>query len=335
MRPGHGVARGAPGRGRSCRRQRRRASRFVVPVRRGCTRGTRRRSARRDRADPARRRRTLADHLAAASARPPSYAVASSASVKIAADPPPQLLEHRIALPVERVGAGRDRVASASEARRPSAHSRRARETVVTTRAGTLQQSRGQRSGISASISLAEPVARLGERERDVRVQALERAPGCASRRSPASSEAPAVRPGRAARELAADSRPAPRSHARGSSRQLGVCGDRRAPALDSARRLEPRHGRDEVTTRQVVGRRERLAVRPVRVLLGHGRAGPTGSGRRRAGTPAARARAGARRRPDRPRLDRSRHGAQRLFRRQSPAVGRARRVRRSRRRCP
>ena len=63
-----------------------------------------------------------------------------------------------------------------------------------------------------------------------------------------------------------------------------------RAPALDAARGLEPRDRRDEVRARELELRRERLPGRVERRLLGHRRAGRTGSARRRGGT-----RAGAR----------------------------------------
>ena len=46
-----------------------------------------------------------------------------------------------------------------------------------------------------------------------------------------------------------------------------------RRPALDAAGGLEPRDRRDEMAARDVVRRRERLAVGCVRVLLGDGRA--------------------------------------------------------------
>ena len=44
------------------------------------------------------------------------------------------------------------------------------------------------------------------------------------------------------------------------------------APALDAAGGLEPRYGGDEMRAREVVRRRERLAVGSVRALLGHRR---------------------------------------------------------------
>src|SRR5204862_954211 len=53
---------------------------------------------------------------------------------------------------------------------------------------------------------------------------------------------------------------------------QLGVRGGPLAPTLDTARRLEPRDGRDKMPARQVVGRREGLAGIVIRLLLGHGR---------------------------------------------------------------
>ena len=85
-------------------------------------------------------------------------------------------------------------------------------------------------------------------------------------------------------------------SPARGSRRARVVAQSRALQRSTPAGGLEPRDGRDEMPARQVVRRRERLAVGAVRALLGDGRGARTGSARRRGGTSAARVRAGARR---------------------------------------
>src|SRR6185503_16178977 len=51
-----------------------------------------------------------------------------------------------------------------------------------------------------------------------------------------------------------------------------GLRARRLAPALHAAGGLEPRHRRHEMPACEVVRRRERLAVGPVRALLGDGR---------------------------------------------------------------
>src|SRR5439155_16159614 len=122
---------------------------------------------------------------------------------------------------------------------------------------------------------LAECVAGTRERERSVRVQALETAA-----------------PGRAA-----DSRielgPNPsllrlcRRQARG---ELSVVGRGARPPLDAARSFETRDRRHEVTAGHPVLRRERPAVLVERLLLRHRRPAeraPHGDGAKRAGRPA------------------------------------------------
>ena len=93
----------------------------------------------------------------------------------------------------------------------------------------------------------------------------------------PRSSDAPPSVP----RSPAASSRRmrrCSRSPARGVA-QRRVVRDRGAPALDPAGGLEPGDGGDQVAAREVVRRRERLAVRRVRLLLGHGRQPPRAAG--------------------------------------------------------
>ena len=119
---------------------------------------------------------------------------------------------------------------------------------------------------------LAELVARPGERERDVRVQALElprvrRAADPERRARRRRRGRSSRRPARAARAAAPRS-PRSRLSARSGSRRC-----RLAPALDAAGRLEARDRGDEVAAGQLVRRRERLAGRVVRRLLGDRRA--------------------------------------------------------------
>src|SRR3954469_22349742 len=71
---------------------------------------------------------------------------------------------------------------------------------------------------------------------------------------------------------------------------------DARAPALDPTGRLEARDRGDEVRAGEVVGRRERLSVVVVRLLLGHRRKAIRAAGSdpaKRAGAPADLARDG------------------------------------------
>ena len=80
-----------------------------------------------------------------------------------------------------------------------------------------------------------------------------------------------AVAAGFVAREFAAD--PALLVvRARAALHELGVCVRPCRPAFDTAAGLEAGHGGDEVAAGQVVRRRERLAIRCVRMLLGHRR---------------------------------------------------------------
>ena len=116
-----------------------------------------------------------------------------------------------------------------------------------------------------------------------------------ASRAIPRSSDAPPSRPARRRRARAGRALLLGRARERRGERL--VLRDRVAPPLDASGRLEPRERGDEVRAREVVRRRERLAVDVVRSLLGDRRQRRTGSGRRRAGTRAAAARAAARRR--------------------------------------
>ena len=143
--------------------------------------------------------------------------------------------------------------------------------------------------------ALAELVAGAREREAGVGVQALERAAAAGAADAEVERGA-AVTAGLAGRELAADDA---RLLVGGGEarRELGVVVRGRRPALDAARRLEPRDRSDEVAARDVVRRRERLAVagRTGSARLRPG--GRTGSARRRGGTRAARGRSGGRRR--------------------------------------
>ena len=122
---------------------------------------------------------------------------------------------------------------------------------------------------------LAELVARPGERERRVRVEALETA-GARLAADPAGqlrAEAPLLL------VCLLDARA-----------ELGILPRQPAPALDSARGLEPGDRGDEVRAGQLEGRRERLARLVERRLLRYGRAAEgaaNGHPPERAGRPA------------------------------------------------
>ena len=115
--------------------------------------------------------------------------------------------------------------------------------------------------------SLPQHVAGMGESECGVRMQALQ-----ATRRAraaiPDSSDAPssfpaALRRGRAALRAARRSPVGANAQARRLS-----CGP--APAFDSSRGFETRERGHEMRARQVVGRREGVSFRVVRLLLGY-----------------------------------------------------------------
>ena len=106
---------------------------------------------------------------------------------------------------------------------------------------------------------LAEPVSGAGERESHVGVKALERA-GVARAADPQVERGAAVRTGLAGRELVPQSLLL-RGRPHEVVAQGRVGGDGVAPALDPARGLQPRDGRDEVPAGEVVRRREGLAV--------------------------------------------------------------------------
>ena len=108
----------------------------------------------------------------------------------------------------------------------------------------------------------------MGERERHVRVEALEtlqlaRATDAEVERRAAVVAAPV------ARQRMAD-RPLQRVRHLDGRTQLRVGDDDGAPALDPTGGFDPRDSRDEVLAGEVVGRRERRAVSGVRLLLGH-----------------------------------------------------------------
>jgi len=114
---------------------------------------------------------------------------------------------------------------------------------------------------------LPELVARARERERRVRVQALERtgASGAADAELEGRTAVPAGLP---CGEPGADA--ALLLVPRGAARcELVVGRDRPRPAVDAAGRLDPRDGGDEPAARHVVRRRKRLALGVVRALLG------------------------------------------------------------------
>src|SRR3954451_9905488 len=118
--------------------------------------------------------------------------------------------------------------------------------------------------------ALAELVAGTREREGDVRMEALE-APTPARAADAVVQRGTPVTPGGVTGEL--PSQPPLLVVSGGEPRgERGLRARRLAPALDASGGLEPRHGRDEMPAGQVVHRRERLAVRPVRALLGDGR---------------------------------------------------------------
>src|SRR5919198_3492291 len=115
---------------------------------------------------------------------------------------------------------------------------------------------------------LAQKIAGTRERERRVRVKALEL--GRAGRSTDPELERRAF-----VAAFSGGERPPDLALLRG--RPLETRGYVRiragalAPTLDAACRLEPRHSGDEVPTRQVVGRRKRLAVVVVGRLLRDG----------------------------------------------------------------
>ena len=136
---------------------------------------------------------------------------------------------------------------------------------------------------------LTEAVARAGEREGHVRVEALE-GRRVARSADPEVERCAAVGPRLAGRELPADT-----ALLLGGALEivpeLRVRRDGFAPPLDAARGLEPRHRGDEVGAREVVRRRERLAVGAVCRLFRHRRVlawirHRADSRRRRAGFP-------------------------------------------------
>src|SRR5262245_21316229 len=119
--------------------------------------------------------------------------------------------------------------------------------------------------------SLTELIARIGQGERSMRVQALE-APRVAGATDPELERRPAIRPRAAGGELA----PYPAlllARLVQAPGEVWMVLDPLAPRLHAAGSLEPRDGGDEVAAREVVRRRERLALRVVRLLLGDGRA--------------------------------------------------------------
>ena len=85
----------------------------------------------------------------------------------------------------------------------------------------------------------------------------------------PESSEAPSSAPRAATGKVVAHP-PLLFGRARKRRGELGILLRGDAPALDSAGSLDPRDRRHEVRAREVVRRRERLALRVVRQLLGH-----------------------------------------------------------------
>ena len=117
---------------------------------------------------------------------------------------------------------------------------------------------------------LLELVSGIGQREGDMRVQALQ--PAWVARASdPKLERRAAVTVGAAGGELAADCTLLLRPILEAAG-QVGVLLNPCAPALHAACRLEPRHRCDQVAAGQVVGGRERLALVVVRLLLGDGR---------------------------------------------------------------
>src|SRR5690242_19653071 len=115
--------------------------------------------------------------------------------------------------------------------------------------------------------SLAEVVARIRERKADVRVQALEAARAAALAADAELERGAAVGARRAGGEPGSDP-PLFLVRALTACLQQIVTSNCVAPALDPAGRLEAGDLRDEMAAGDVVGRRERLAVRVVGALL-------------------------------------------------------------------
>ena len=122
--------------------------------------------------------------------------------------------------------------------------------------------------GNLAENALAERVSGARERIGGVRVEALElrRRPRAAD---PVVERCPTVHPTRSPGELAPETSLL-LARARERLREVVVLAGRTAPALDSARRLDPCDRGDEMAAGHVVRRRERLALRVVRELLRH-----------------------------------------------------------------
>jgi len=117
---------------------------------------------------------------------------------------------------------------------------------------------------------LAELVAPVGERERDVGVQALELL-GVSSAADPEPERVAVVGSCRAARELPAHTT-LPVRRALEAGAELGIVGHGAAPATDAAGRFDPGNRGNEARARQVIGGRKGLPGVVVGCLLRYGR---------------------------------------------------------------